>query len=42
MEQAISYIMYFYDITREVAVKYYMDEIEAYMRLRERFDSESA
>lgn len=42
MEQAISYIMQFYDVSREVAVKYYMDEIEAYMRLRERFDSESA
>lgn len=42
MEQAIGYVMYFYDISREVTVKYYMDEIEAYMRLRDRFDSESA
>lgn len=42
MEQAISYIMQFYDVSREEAVKYYMDEIEAYMRLRDRFDSESA
>lgn len=42
MEQAISYIMQFYDVSREEAVKYYMDEIEAYTRLRDRFDSESA
>lgn len=42
MEQAISYVAYFYGISREDAVKYFMDEIEAYMRLRERFDSESA
>ena len=42
MEQAIQYVMHFYDISREDAVKYYMDEIEAYMCLRDRFDSESA
>ena len=37
MEQAIGYVMYFYDISREEAVKYYMDEIEAYMRLKQKF-----
>ena len=41
MEQAISYIMQFYDVSREEAVKYYMDEIEAYMSLRAKFDEES-
>ena len=42
MERAIQYVMHFYDISREDAVKYYQDEIEEYMRLRDRFDAESA
>lgn len=42
MEQAIWYVMNLYQVTREDAIAYYMDEIEAYMRLRDRFDSESA
>lgn len=41
MEQAIGYVMYFYDISREVAVKYYMDEIEAYMRLKQKFGEQN-
>lgn len=41
MEYAIAYVAYFYGVSREEAVEYYMDEIEAYMRLRERFDEES-
>lgn len=42
MEQAIQWVMNLYQVTREVAVEFYQDEIEAYMRLRDRFDSESA
>ena len=33
MEQAIEFIMEFYQVTREVAVELYWDEIEAYMKL---------
>lgn len=42
MEQAIGYVAYFYGVSREEAVQFYMDEIEAYMRLRAKFDEESA
>ena len=40
MEEAIRYVMYFYDISREAAINFYMDEIEAYMRLKQRFELE--
>ena len=33
MEQAIDFVMTFYNISREDAVNYYWDEIEAYMSL---------
>lgn len=33
MEQAIEFIMEFYQVTRDVAVELYWDEIEAYMKL---------
>lgn len=33
MEEAIQFIMEFYQVTREDAVELYGDEIEAYMKL---------
>lgn len=42
MEQAINFVANFYGVSREDAIKYYWDEIEAYQRLRDRFDSQSA
>ena len=33
MEQAIEFIMEFYQVTRDVAIELYWDEIEAYMKL---------
>jgi len=33
MEEAISFIMKFYQVTRDVAIELYWDEIEAYMKL---------
>ena len=42
MEQAILFVMKFYSVSREDAIKYYQDEIEAYMRLVDKFEAESA
>lgn len=36
MEQAISFVMSFYRITREDAVELYWDEIEAFMSLKQK------
>lgn len=33
MEQAILFVMNFYDVSREDAVEHFWDEIEAYMQL---------
>ena len=33
MEEAIDFVMEFYDIDRETAIKLYMDEIESYIWL---------
>ena len=33
MEQAILFVMNFYDVSREAAVEHFWDEIEAYMQL---------
>ena len=37
METAIRFVMEFYRVSREDAVKYYWDEIESYLRLQEYF-----
>lgn len=37
METAIRFVMEFYRVSREDAVKYYWDEIESYLRLQEHF-----
>lgn len=34
-EQAISFVMDFYQVSREVACELYWDEIEAYMKIKE-------
>ncbi len=41
MEEAIRYVMHLYDISREDAVQYYWDEIEAYMELKAKFEDET-
>ena len=41
MDQAVGYVAYFYGDSREEAIEFYMDEIEAYMSLRAKFDEES-
>jgi len=38
MEQAIDFVMTFYSISKEDAVNYYWDEIEAYMSLLLKLD----
>lgn len=42
MEEAISYIMYFYNVTREAAIECYKDEIEAYIKCKAQFERESS
>ena len=37
MEAAIRFVMEFYWVSREDAVKYYWDEIESYLQLQEHF-----
>ena len=37
MEAAIRFVMEFYRVSREDAVKYYWDEIKSYLRLEEHF-----
>ena len=37
MEAAIRFVMEFYQVSREDAVKYYWDEIESYLQLQEHF-----
>ena len=41
MEQAILFVMEFYGVSKEDALKYYQDEIESYVRLKEQFEAES-
>lgn len=41
MEEAIKFVMQFYQIAQEDAVKYYWDEVESYMRLKTQFEDES-
>lgn len=41
MEEAIQFVMNFYDQPREVILELYMDEVEAYMRLMEKFNAET-
>jgi hypothetical protein len=33
-EPAIEFVMYFYQVSREIAIELYWDEIESYMSLR--------
>ena len=33
MEQAINFVMDFYQVSRQDVVNYYWDEVESYMRL---------
>ena len=40
MEAAIIFVMEFYQVSQEDAVKYYQDEIESYLRLQEHFGVE--
>lgn len=40
METAIRFVMEFYNVSREDAVKYYQDEVESYLRLQEHFGVE--
>lgn len=37
METAILFVMEFYQVSREDAVKYYQDEIESYLQLQKHF-----
>ena len=41
-EEAIEFVMHFYDTTREIVEELYMDEVEAYIRLHQKgvFDNE--
>lgn len=41
MEEAILYVMHLYEISKEDAVQYYWDEVEAYMKLKMKFEDES-
>lgn len=40
MENAIEFVMRFYNVTREDVLKLYMDEVHAYMRLTSKLDLE--
>ena len=40
MEQAIRFVMQFYNISREDAVNYYWDEVESYMNLKMKIEEE--
>jgi len=39
MEEAITFVMGFYNIDRQTAVSFYWDEVEAYMELLAKKDS---
>ena len=40
MEQAILFVMELYHVTREDAIKYYWDEIESYIQLKNKFEAD--
>lgn len=40
MEEAIHFVMLFYQATREDVVEYYWDEVESYMKLKQHVDSD--
>lgn len=41
MEDAIRFVMNFYEVSRDDAIKYYWDEVEAYMELKSKFEDET-
>ena len=42
MEEAIQVVMHLYDISREDAIQYYWDEVEAYMSLKEKLKKDES
>lgn len=40
MEDAIRFVMNFYAVSRDDAIKHYWDEVEAYMNLKMKFEDE--
>lgn len=42
MEEAIRAVMFLYEISREDAIQYYWDEVEAYMGLKEKLKKDAS
>ena len=40
MDEAVEIIMHFYQVSKEDAIKYYMDEINTYLRLKEKLKND--